>query len=318
MVVPDEPDPVVDRNVAPSCLRVGIVVLNWKKVDDTLACLESLRQLEYPAFEVVVVDNGSADGSPALIRERFEGISLIENSRNLGFAAGNNVGIRHLLRRGVDYVLLLNNDTIVTSELLRVLVDYAEADPEIGILGPKIYYHREANIIWSAGGTLGPTGEPGHLRVGETDDGSPESVRDVDYVTGCAILIKRRVVERIGLLDERFFIYFEEAEWCARARRAGFRVVYVPEARMWHKIEMGERRYSRRYTYLMARNRLLYLRLKGATPWVMCRASLALLRTAVGWSFRPRYREMRTLSSAQVQGLRDFLIGRFGEPPFNA
>ena len=306
----------MDGNAGGSCARVGIVVLNWKKLDDTLACLESLRQLDYPAFEVVVVDNGSADGSPALIRDRFGGVTLIENSRNLGFAAGNNVGIRHLLRRGVEYVLLLNNDTIVTSELLRVLVEYAEADPEIGILGPKIYYHREANIIWSAGGTLSPTGEPRHLRVGETDNGSPESVRDVDYVTGCAILIKRHVVEQIGLLDERFFIYFEEAEWCARARRAGFRVVYVPQARMWHKIDMGERRYSRRYTYFMTRNRLLYLRLKGATPWIMCLASLALLRTAVGWSLRPRHLEMRGLSGAVVRGLGDFLIGRFGEPPF--
>jgi GT2 family glycosyltransferase len=297
--------------------RVGIVVLNWRQIDDTLACLASLRQLDYPAYDVVVVDNGSADGSAATIRERFADIVVLENKRNLGFAAGNNVGIRHLLKSGAEYVLLLNNDTIVAPDLLKPLVEQAECDPRIGIVGPKIYYHDRANVIWSAGGTLSPTGEPGHLRVDETDDGSPETLREVDYVTGCAILIKRAVIQQIGLLDERFFIYFEEAEWCARAHRAGFRVVYVPQAHMWHKIEMGERRYSPRYTYLMSRNRLLYLRLNGAGLWTLGLAALTLLRTAAGWSLRPEHREMRGLAAAVVSGVGDFLMGRFGEPPLN-
>jgi GT2 family glycosyltransferase len=294
---------------------VGIVVLNWKQIDDTLACLSSLQHLDYPAYTVVVVDNGSADGSPALIRENFCDVALIENSRNLGFAAGNNIGIRQLLNSGVEYVLLLNNDTEVAADLVRRLVDEAEADERIGILGPKIYYHGSANVIWSAGGTLSALGEPGHLRVDEIDDGSFESTQDVDYVTGCAILVKRSLIERIGLLDERFFIYFEEAEWCARARRAGFRVVYVPQARMWHKIAMNERQHSRRYTYLMSRNRLLYLRCSGAGWWVSLRAIFALMRTAAGWSMRPRYHEMRGLSTAILHGIADFLVGRFGEPP---
>lgn len=295
--------------------RVAIVVLNWRQVDDTLACLESLRGLDYPCYQVVVVDNGSADGSAERIRECFANVKLIENTRNLGFAGGNNIGIDYSLDAGVDYVLLLNSDTEVAPDLLRQLIVAAEADPSIGMLGPKIYYHEKANVIWSAGGTLSRYGEPGHLRVDELDEHQADGVQDVDYVTGCALLVRRDVIKQIGPLDERFFIYFEEAEWCSRARKAGFRVVYVPRATMWHKIRMDARIHSRRYVYLMARNRLLFLRCRGASAWVILVASLDLLRTAASWRLRSRHRELRPMSGAVVHGVGDFLRGRFGEPP---
>jgi GT2 family glycosyltransferase len=297
--------------------RVAIVVLNWRQVEDTLACLESLRSLDYPSYHVVVVDNGSADGSAERIRDRFADVTLIENARNLGFAGGNNIGINHAIRGDADYVLLLNSDTVVSPDLLQELVKVAESDQRIGMLGPTIYYHHKSNVIWSAGGTLSRYGEPGHLRVNEVDEVPGEAIRDVDYVTGCAIMVKRSVIEQVGLLDERFFIYFEEAEWCSRARHAGFRVIYVPRARMWHKIQMDARNQSRRYLYFMARNRLLYLRCGGARPWVIFVASLDLLRTAASWRLRPRHRDLRPLSGAVVHGVGDFLRGRFGEPPMS-
>src|SRR5579859_3091178 len=306
----------VDRAMSSTRLpRVAIVVLNWRQVDDTLACLESLRGLDYPCYQVIVVDNGSADGSAERIRQSFGNVTLIENPLNLGFAGGNNIGIGHSLRDGAEFVLLLNSDTEVSADLLRELVNAAEADRTIGMLGPKIYYHEQANVIWSAGGTLSRYGEPGHLRVDELDEPSGDRIQDVDYVTGCALLVRREVIEKIGLLDERFFIYFEEAEWCSRARRAGFRVVYVPRATMWHKIRMHARVHSRRYVYLMARNRLLYLRCRGASPWVILVASLDLLRTAISWRIRPRHRELRPMSGALVHGVGDFMRRRFGEPP---
>jgi GT2 family glycosyltransferase len=264
---------------------------------------------------VVVVDNGSADGSAERIRERFADVTLIENARNLGFAGGNNIGINHAIQRDAEYVLLLNSDTVVSADLLRELVTAAQSDQRIGMLGPKIYYHHKSNVIWSAGGTLSRYGEPGHLRVNEVDELPGETIRDVDYVTGCAIMIKRSVIEQVGLLDERFFIYFEEAEWCSRARHAGYRVIYVPRARMWHKIRMDARNQSRRYLYFMARNRLLYLQCGGARPWIILVASLDLLRTAASWRLRPRHRELRPMSGAVLHGLGDFLRGRFGEPP---
>ncbi|HVC35768.1 MAG TPA: glycosyltransferase family 2 protein [Chloroflexota bacterium] len=295
--------------------RVGIIVLNWNRLDETIACLESVETLEYPAYEVVVVDNGSTDGSPATIRQRFPAVPLIENRRNLGFAAGNNVGIARLMERGVDYLFLLNNDTEVAADLLRILVDAGERDARVGMLGPTIYYQDPAHVIWSAGGTVDRYGVSRHLHADQSEAVVSESGQRVDYVTGCAILVKRAVVEAVGVLDERFFMYFEETEWCARARAAGFHVAHVPAARLWHKIMPTSRTYSRTYLYLMARNRLLYLRCRGASPLVIFVALVDLLRTAASWSYRSKHHDKRAVSGALVLGVRDFALGRFGAPP---
>lgn len=297
--------------------RVAIVILNWKRPDHTLACLGSLARLDYPPgqVEIIVVDNGAPQGTPEVIRQRFPAVTLIENARNLGFAAGSNVGIAEAVRRGVDYVFLLNDDTEVAGSLLRSLVARGESDPAIGILGPKIYYFDEPRVIWSAGGQVGPRGDSCHRRVDQLDRGEPEAATDVDYVTGCAMLVKRQVIEAVGALDDRFFAYFEETEWCARARRVGYRVVYEPAGHVWHKIAPTERGRSRFYLYLMARNRLLYLKASGASGWMIGRAGASLLRTAASWRLRARHREMRPFAGALVLGVRDFLLGRYGAPP---
>jgi GT2 family glycosyltransferase len=294
---------------------VGVVILNWRRPEAILACLNSLGSVNYPALDVVVVDNGSANGSPAQIRRQFSHVTVIENGRNLGYAAGCNVGIAYLLGRGADYVLLLNDDTEVAPDLLRQLVAVGESNPTIGLLGPKIYYHSHPNVIWSAGGAVDALGQPRHLRVDELDGGEPEPVRDVGYATGCGLLVKRHVIERIGALDERFFAYFEETEWCSRAQRAGFRVVYVPQAHMWHKLEPNARAHSRLYHYLMARNRLLYLRCSGAPSTVVARATLDILRTATSWTLKPDYRELRPFAPALLHAVTHFAVGRFGPPP---
>jgi len=295
--------------------HVGIVTLNWNQLHDTTVCLSSLGRLEYPSFEVVLVDNGSVDGSPGLIRQRFPGITVIENGRNLGFAAGNNVGIAELIRRGADYVLLLNNDTEVAPNFLRVLVEAAESIPAAGILGPTVFYFDPPDVIWSAGGSIDRYGRPRHLEVDRRDAGTLEPVREVDYVTGCAMLVKKDVIDRVGVLNERFFMYFEESEWCARARKAGFRVVHVSGARIWHKIAPSARAQSCRYLYLMARNRLLYLQCCHASPWIVAIAALDLLRTAASWRLRRRHKDKRALSGALVRGVRDYALGHLGAPP---
>ncbi len=294
--------------------RVWVVIVNWNGREDTLACLRSLESLDYRGHDVLVVDNGSQDGSVEAIRASFPSVTVMENGRNLGFAGGNNVGIAHAVDRGADYVLLLNSDTEVAPGLLSALVEVGEADPTVGMLGPKIYYYDAPNVIWSAGGTVDAWGRTGHLRADEPDDGSPEGVRLVDYVTGCAILVKRCVVERIGAFDERFFAYFEETEWCARARRAGYKVAYVPSGVVWHKIQPNARGASRFYIYMMARNRLLYLRASGARSSALAAASLDLLRTAAAWSLRPRHAPRRAYAGALVKGVADFAMGRFGPP----
>jgi GT2 family glycosyltransferase len=299
----------------PRSPHVGIVILNWKRPEDTLACIESLFRMDYPSFEVVIVDNSGDSVWTERVPQSSPNVTLITNSQNLGFAGGCNVGIAHLLRKNTDYVLLLNDDTEVAPNLLEVLVEAAEQDSSIGMLGPKILYYEPSSTIWSAGGAVDRYGQPTHLRADEPDADSAEQPHDVDYASGCALLVKRAVIDRIGPLDERFFAYFEETEWCARARRAGFRVVYVPMGRVWHKVTPTARGQSAMYLYLMTRNRLLYLRCSGARGWVLFRASLDVLRTATSWMLRPRHREKRALCGALLRGIGDFAIGRFGAPP---
>jgi len=294
---------------------VVIVVLNWNGLADTLACLASLAELDYPERKVVVVDNGSTDGSVRAIRERFPTVTVLENGENLGYTGGNNAGLRYALGHGADYVLLLNNDTVVAPGFLRRLVDAAEADPRIGLVGPTIYYYDRPAIIWSAGGAIDwQRGSTRMLGLNERDRGQfGRGPRTVDFVTGCAILVRRIVPERVGLLDERFFAYYEEAEWCVRAVRAGYKIVHVPLARMWHKISPSARTDSWPVQYYMTRNRLLFLKATGAGPRAWLHTLIVeYLRTLISWTLRPRWRGKRAQRSAMVQGIVDAFGGRWG------
>lgn len=295
--------------------RVEIVVLNWNGCEDTRACLASLEQVDYPAFHVTVVDNGSTDGSPALLRARFPEVTVLETGENLGFAGGNNVGLRCALDRGAGYALLLNNDTEVAPDFLRRMVEVAEADPRVGMVGPTIYYYDHPEVIWSAGGAIDwRWGRTWMVGLDEPDRGQfGTEPRAVDFVTGCAMLVRREVMERVGLLDERFFLYYEEVEWCVRARRAGFAVLHVPTARIWHKIPADGRSDSPRVHYYMSRNRLLFLRLIGAGPGVWLRSLVGdYARTLLAWTLLPRWRGKAPMRRAMWAALVDAARGRWG------
>jgi hypothetical protein len=294
--------------------RVVAVVLNWNGLEDTTACLTSLAEVDYPSLEVVVVDNGSTDGSPAILRRRFPEVILLETRENLGYAGGNNVGIRYALERGAEYVLLLNNDTEVAPDFLRRMVEVAEADPQVGGVGPMIYYYDRPDVIWSAGGAIDwRRGRTRMVGLNEPEQGQfGAEPREVDFVTGCAMLIRREVLERVGLLDERFFLYYEEVEWCVRVRRAGYRILHVPRARIWHKISPCSQADSPLVHYYMTRNRLLFLRLvgAGATAWFHTLAED--LRILLAWHLRPRWRYKRVQRRAMVRALLDAWRGRWG------
>jgi GT2 family glycosyltransferase len=298
--------------------RVGVVVLNWRRPREILTCLASIEAQDHPSCEIVVVDNGSANGSLADIRREFPAAVAIENGRNLGFAAGNNRGIEYLMKQGVDYVLLLNDDATCERTLLSQLIAQAEAEPDIGVLGPTIFYaDHPGTIVWSAGGAVDRLGRARHLGANEGANGTPPSAREVDYVTGCAFLIRREVIETVGMLDERFFAYWEEAEWCARVRAAGYRVIHLPSARVWHGIKQEDRETSPFYQYLMTRNRLLYLEC-AVGRWMVVLAGLDILRTSLSWSVRPRHRAMRPYAGALLRAVRDYAFRRFGSPPLLA
>ncbi len=172
------------------------------------------------------------------------------------------MGIRWALRSGAKYVLLLNNDTVVDPNFLIELVNVSQNDEQIGIVGPKIYYYEQPNRIYSAGGKVNFwTGNAPLIGRGENDDGKFDNVEEVDYVSGCALLIKEETIKTIGLLNEIYFAYYEETEWCLKARKAGFKVVYVPKARIWHKgpgIKTSKTNALR--IYYMTRNRFLFVK----------------------------------------------------------
>jgi GT2 family glycosyltransferase len=187
--------------------------------------------IDYPAYEVIVVDNGSTDDSLLNIRKRYPRVKIIVNGRNLGFAEGNNVGIRE---SSSPYILLLNDDTVVGKSVLKDLVEAIQADPKIGIAGPEVLYHEAPDRIWSAGCRISSLGYASHMGKGRKGE-SCHVLRPVDYICGCAILIKREVVNKIGLLEPKYFTYFEDADYCFRARKAGYQCLYVPSPTVWHK-----------------------------------------------------------------------------------
>jgi GT2 family glycosyltransferase len=216
--------------------RVTTIVVNWRLKEETLHCLRTLESLDLPG-RVIVVDNGSGDGSVECIARHFPQVELIALPSNVGFGAACNRAITRALEdTGCEYVFLLNNDAGVHSDVLSTLVGAAQAHPDAGILGPKVYYQDEPDKIWYAGarrrwGVLAAA-DTGRDQV---DRGQFDTLREVDYVFGAAMLIRRSVFERIGLFDERFFLYLEDMDFCLRAQEAGFSLLFVPQAHVWHK-----------------------------------------------------------------------------------
>lgn len=219
---------------------VYIIVLTWNGKVDTLECLKSLESLTYSNYKIVVVDNASEDSTSEAVRQLYSSVHVIKNTHNFRFAGGNNIGIEFALENNADYILLLNNDTIADKNFLSYLIESIEKDKTVGMAGPKIYFHSDPKRIWYAGGKINWwSGSVSHLGVREIDNGKFEKLRYTDYVTGCALLVKRKVVEKIGMLDESYFIYGEDADWSLRTVRSGYKLLFVPQAILWHKVSVS-------------------------------------------------------------------------------
>ncbi|MGH7741801.1 MAG: glycosyltransferase family 2 protein [Candidatus Eiseniibacteriota bacterium] len=220
--------------------QLEIVVLNWNGLADTRALLGTLRACRAPEgwrIGVLVVDNGSTDGSPATLSAEFPEVRVLALPQNRRFAGGNNAGLSDALARGADAVMLLNNDTEADPALCERLLLALEQDPKAGAAAPLIYFAPPSAQIWYAGGRCIPAlGFTAHRALRTRDDGRFRAVERTGYLTGCCLVARRAVWERVGPLDERYFIYAEDADWCLRARAAGFRLLFVPTARLWHKV----------------------------------------------------------------------------------
>lgn len=301
--------------------KVTVVVLNWNNAPDTIACLDSLYRVRYRNMEIVVVDNGSTDESLILLREACPGIELLETGENLGYAEGNNVGIRHALASQPDYVCVLNNDTEVAPDFITRLVEEAETDAAIGIVGPKMHFFDPPDMVFAAGSLVkwdeGKVEQRGIWQrenvVGPLYADGPE---DVDFIVGCGVLFRREVLERIGLLDDRYYLNFEDVDICVRARRAGYRVRYTPHAMLYHKVSATLGQGSPQNTYYMTRNALLFF-WSNLSGWPRYRAVSKIVARNIGhiatWYLKPKYRKaMRSKRRANMLALRDAALGRFG------
>jgi GT2 family glycosyltransferase len=241
---------------------VYTILINFNGWQDTVACLESCEGLAYEPNRVLVVDNGSTNDSVARLRGRFPELSLVETGRNLGFAGGNNAGIRIAMEAGAEFVWLLNNDTVVDPAALAELVAACQEDDAIGIVGSKIHYMDRPTTLWFAGGEISPLwGWTRHRGEGGADTVQRSVPAEVDFITGCSLLARTDVIGRSGPMREDLFLYWEDVEWCTRTRKGGWKILYAPASRVWHKLGAstpGEASAVRwRYE---GRNRMLYWR----------------------------------------------------------
>jgi GT2 family glycosyltransferase len=216
------------------------VVVNWNGKELLAECLSSLLRSDHAHLSIIVVDNASTDGSPALVREQFPGARLIENARNEGYAAGVNVGLVAAREAGAAYALLLNNDLTVAPEAVSALVSAAEERPDAAFIGPLIYYDDPPDLIWSFGGRVSWwTGNIGHVALREKDTGQFDRIEGRDYVTGCAVLARLEAIDAVGPMDTGYFMYNEDTDWCVRATGLGYSVIATPTARIWHTVSMS-------------------------------------------------------------------------------
>ena len=238
---------------------VALIILNWNGRDLLYACIDSLLKSDYPHFQIIVVDNHSEDDSVTMCQTHFPTVTIIENEENLGFPKGINTGLRYALKQNFQWLVMLNNDITVPGDWLSHLIGGMTGDDRIGIGGCKLLYP-DGQTIQHAGAELQqPLALSHHFFYREHDEGQADQLRDVDYVTGAALCIRRETAEEIGVLDETFGpFYFEEVDYCYRARAAGWRVVYIPQAQGIHHESQSTRQLGETQRRFFHRNRILF------------------------------------------------------------
>ncbi len=242
--------------------KVSIVLVNYNGFEDTKDCLKSLLNIYYNNFEVIVVDNGSAkcssDDTLSFIKENSV---YIESGKNLGFSGGNNIGIHYAMEHGADYILLLNNDTEVEPDFLQIMVETAESENNVGIVGGKIRFFKHPDRLWFGGGHFNlDTGEIAHERYNEIDKIAEPRVRDISFMTGCLMLIPAEVIRNVGCLEEKYFLYAEDTDYCCRILKSGLRIIFCEDAVIYHKVNASTGKSTGLMTYYLVRNNLMVIK----------------------------------------------------------
>jgi GT2 family glycosyltransferase len=292
-------------------MQVGIIILHWNSRQDTAQCIQSVLKLQDVHCQVIVVNNNPRDDG-AWLREYQPAIRVVTTGKNLGYAGGNNRGIEHALANGCDYVWLLNDDTTAAPDSLARLMTVALSDPRAGFLGPVVYTREDPQRILSAGVLVRDLSQPQHRHLGEIDNGQLDGMAEVDYISGSALLVSRAAIEQVGMLDEEFFAYHEDTEWCLRGKRAGFRVLIVPGARVWHPDTRQRDENSPSVTYFIARNSLLLAKRLHLGPGATLRLLGRYARTLASWTLRPKWKHKHAQRDALARALWDYGRNKFG------
>lgn len=298
--------------------KIAIIVLNYNGDRDTILCLQSLRKCVTPpgfSTDIIVIDNNSRTDFFGENKKELQNSTLIRNEKNLGYAGGNNKGIQYALKENFYYILIINNDTEVDKNFLVHMVSVIESNKQIGIVVPKIYfaegfeYYKErykkeelGKIIWYAGGIMDWNNVIGHHRgVDEVDSGQYDQLVDTELATGNCMFVRREVFEKVGLFDEKYFLYYEDADFSMRVKFAGYKIAFQPEATLWHKnaVSAGGSG-SKLQDYYISRNRMLFGMMHA--PF---RSKIALIRESI--------RLLAIGREWQKRGIADFYLRRFGK-----
>jgi len=345
--------------------KVAVLILNWNNWVDTIECLESVFRINYPNYQVIIIDNGSTDNSvdkiikwaegkqetmtplpshplyylshppvlkpilyieydkeeaenggeekkeielsTKLINGKFKSMIIIRLDKNLGFSAGNNVGIKYVLKKNdYDYIWILNNDVVVDKDSLLNLMKEINKYPNVGITGSKIYYYSEPKKISHAGGAIRLcVGISKHIGDGEYDINQYNSAKFVDYVTGASIIISIRLLRQIGYFYENYFLYYEDTDLCVRARKKKWNILYVPDSKIWHKISNSPENSAAIQNYYFTRNRLIFI--KRNYPFCIIFVGLATLRYSI---FNNLIKKRWKHLLYGLRGIIDFIINK--------
>jgi len=300
--------------------KVAIIVLNWNNYAASSRCITSLRDLTYPRYTIYLVDNHSTDDSMYKLTEEFKDMSNIHfifNEANLGFAAGCNRGIKRALSEGCDYVLLLNNDCIVyKKDFLNDAITLAESDRQIGIVGGKILFWPDTKRIWSTGGYITFWSAEKHIGHGEIDKGQYDQITERSFISGALMLIKRDVLEKIGLLPEVYFFGKEEWEFSTRAMHAGYRLLYCPTFSVYHEASNSHEWTDPTYVYNGTLSKIIYKR-RNLSKWQFWLWFLAY-KIYVKYLFKLKYylQQERYLQGVHPHTIRYAMLRAVKDAPY--
>jgi GT2 family glycosyltransferase len=297
--------------------RVALILVNWNGKSDTLECLASISAIEYPNVQVIVVDNDSHDDSVQAIQTAFPQITILENSANLGFTGGNNVGIKHALRDGADYLFLLNNDTTIEAQAIGELVRVAQENSRFGLLSPIVHYYDNPDEPWFAGAQLDLS-----RGMAVHDNSQPphrtDPVRQLPWASGCTMFLPAEVMRRVKGFDDRFFLNWEDVDLSLRVRRAGFKIGLVPSSRVLHKVgkSLNKRASVGTGYYYWLRNNLLLVRLHSGR--CKNRATVAVIGRQLRGALIPILRREKQgwkILQIMLRAWKDHVFHRYGTRP---